>query len=124
MRRPPIDTRTDTLFPYTTLFRSHHHLDAPHGDQGCGSHVEGAAGRHATPPDEHAIAERHDFSRRGEWPGKGGRLAAVEARLETGADTKLLRLAGQFRVIDRRWEEHTSALQSLKRISYAVFWSK
>src|SRR3546814_2719586 len=64
IRRPPRSTRTDTLFPYTTLFRSSHRLG-------------------------------------------GGDAAAAE----------LPRPAG-FR---RRSEEHTSELQSLMRISYAVF---
>src|SRR3546814_949012 len=66
IRRPPRSTRTDTLFPYTTLFRSQDHRDQPlrssvHPCRGCTAH---------------------------------GRA---------------------------RSEEHTSELQSLMRISYAVF---
>src|SRR3546814_16904671 len=77
IRRPPRSTRTDTLFPYTTLFRS--------------------------------MAARHRFSRahrriarslRPEWP----------SHSRSTCQTSFLRS-----------EEHTSELQSLMRISYAVF---
>src|SRR3546814_1352118 len=67
IRRPPRSTRTDTLFPYTTLFRSL-----------------------ARPTDV--------FS---------GRAAAIQKRTSPGSEL--------------RSEEHTSELQSLMRISYAVF---
>src|SRR3546814_9492850 len=68
IRRPPRSTRTDTLFPYTTLFRS---------DEGrsCGA----------------------------------GRFRANKPRSESGTFAMA------------RSEEHTSELQSLMRISYAVF---
>src|SRR3546814_8838839 len=72
--RPPRSTRTDTLFPYTTLFRSPRRSSP---DRGCG----GYRGRSAS-----------TCRRPREW--RGGR---------------------------RRSEEHTSELQSLMRISYAVF---
>src|SRR3546814_4039181 len=75
IRRPPRSTRTDTLFPYSTLFRS------PGGD----------IGRSAQP-------------HRGQPPG----------RRQDRPD----RFHHQKR---RRSEEHTSELQSLMRISYAVF---
>src|SRR3546814_940918 len=71
IRRPPRSTRTDTLFPYTTLFRS---------------------------PD--AL-----FARRGEGP----------AQICLGA------LWRWRAYVSGRSEEHTSELQSLMRISYAVF---
>src|SRR3546814_1060356 len=76
IRRPPRSTRTDTLFPYTTLFRS-------------------AAGR--------AGGEGEARSPGAE---RGERLAAAQRR-------------GQS--VGHRSEEHTSELQSLMRISYAVF---
>src|SRR3546814_1108354 len=81
IRRPPRSTRTDTRFPYTTLFRSH-------------------GGRSA--PNEGPVFCRH-------------RRAAVDPRL-FGADR---RRTGEDR--QQRSEEHTSELQSLMRISYAVF---
>src|SRR3546814_3465502 len=71
IRRPPRSTRTDTLFPYTTLFRSSSPGSRCCRRSGCWSPGSPARGSH------------------------GGRL--------------------------RRSEEHTSELQSLMRISYAVF---
>src|SRR3546814_5284675 len=92
-RRPPRSTRTDTLFPYTTLFRSH------------GIHRRARAeGR-----DHPAGSLRQRAVREGQLHG-GGRPAAglgPEVRLPGGMGT--------------RSEEHTSELQSLMRISYAVF---
>src|SRR3546814_11789129 len=73
IRRPPRSTRTDTLFPYTTLFRSH-----------------------------------------------GGRSRSAASPAGDGAD----RAGGRWEWRSRpraRSEEHTSDLQSLMRISYAVF---
>src|SRR3546814_3250690 len=85
VRRPPRSTRTDTLFPYTTLFRSR-------------------------------------FYPRG-WAGVG-----VDHRgRRRGTDSGPIRDGGAIRGSDRhaasgpRSEEHTSELQSLMRISYAVF---
>src|SRR3546814_10208505 len=90
IRRPPISTRTDTLFPYTTLFRSE---PEPNVDQRRDDHHP------------QAEAEAHHLSR---GPGLEG---AVGRRIEHGeADPG-----------DQRSEEHTSELQSLMRISYAVF---
>src|SRR3546814_10184951 len=90
IRRPPRATRTDTLFPYTTLFRSH---VGEHPAVGCvgaaiahRQHRDLVAGR----PLEKGI-------------GDAGRI---------GVDHTGARL---------RSEEHTSELQSLMRISYAVF---
>src|SRR3546814_2302930 len=79
IRRPPRSTRTDTLFPYTTLFRS----------QACGLQLE-------------VILVRPE-------PGDGviRRFVADDA---LGDDIR-----------QGRSEEHTSELQSLMRISYAVF---
>src|SRR3546814_3551850 len=74
IRRPPISTRTDTLFPYTTLFRS------------------------KTPEDARAIV--------GIAKANGYSFIKAYTNLSTGAFA--------------RSEEHTSELQSLMRISYAV----
>src|SRR3546814_2664707 len=89
IRRPPRSTRTDTLFPYTTLFRSSHGrgvavdltLDGPDGrplDMGTGFDA-------VTPLSHHGSLEVSPAAQR------------------------------------NRSEEHTSELQSLMRISYAVF---
>src|SRR3546814_6274692 len=96
MRRPPRSTRTDTLFPYTTLFRS-----------------QGRSRR----------AGDAQFARMA-----GGVLRGGDARRDRGAaqcvvDRRRTRLwARRFGGggADRS-EEHTSELQSLMRISYAVF---
>src|SRR3546814_10688188 len=76
IRRPPRSTRTDTLFPYTTLFRSEVGQGQAFGDE-C-------------------------------------RVGIIV--IEQGADRVAERHAGVARS-----EEHTSELQSLMRISYAVF---
>src|SRR3546814_4903421 len=93
-RRPPRATRTDTLFPYTTLFRSRRgRARPPAGVRHHGADAGGAAD-----------------------PGLGRtpcRYAPARARgLNSGADLQSGR---------DRSEEHTSELQSLMRISYAVF---
>src|SRR3546814_5987408 len=76
IRRPPRSTRTDTLFPYTTLFRSlHQHLQT----------------RRLWPNLPENYADR--------WQAQRARHASIYGRSE----------------------EHTSELQSLMRISYAVF---
>src|SRR3546814_1851207 len=90
IRRPPRSTRTDTLFPYTTLFRSHRrrpglvHVIARDRDRVEPRHVRGAISDHVR-DDPHRRFGHHRHTRR--W----------------------------------RSEEHTSELQSLMRISYAVF---
>src|SRR3546814_4302190 len=92
IRRPPISTRTYTLFPYTTLFRSvFHRLVA----RSC----RDAPGRSL-----HQVPSAPSSGRRG-----------YSNSLRALRDKKSL---GRQRV---RSEEHTSELQSLMRISYAVF---
>src|SRR3546814_2076429 len=87
IRRPPRSTRTDTLFPYTTLFRSSHELV---GDQA--------------------------------RPLSDTRRANILAANEGLAGEALRTLGVAFRSLPKdRSEEHTSELQSLMRISYAVF---
>src|SRR3546814_2273566 len=82
IRRPPRSTRTDTLFPYTTLFRSFPERRDP-----------------------------FDLRARGQEP-RSEQLAAGDLAAPPQ------HLIGQ---VTRRSEEHTSELQSLMRISYAVF---
>src|SRR3546814_5508944 len=84
IRRPPRSTRTDTLFPYTTLFRSVRDAPAPRGDP-----VRVVLGKAPKGAKVHPCLER------------SGALPDVLDEL--------------------RSEEHTSELQSLMRISYAVF---
>src|SRR3546814_2167554 len=93
IRRPPRSTRTDTLCPYTTLFRSFLERRIHRLGQVMVDDAEGAAGF------QHRIdlLERLD-----------GVVAAAKAPVVDVAECQ-------------RSEEHTSELQSLMRISYAVF---
>src|SRR3546814_13745992 len=84
IRRPPRSTRTDTLFPYTTLFRS----------------------RATVPGDPGAFAAA---------------IVTDERRAISKKTTEALRVSGLAHIVAARSEEHTSELQSLMRISYAVF---
>src|SRR3546814_1902220 len=104
IRRPPISTRTDTLFPYTTLFRSR-----PRGRR-----------------DEPELALRIEL--RGRGFGSDGALdqhdrqrIADAARLPAFVERGIAGVGLEDRAVGRRSEEHTSELQSLMRISYAVF---
>src|SRR3546814_5549610 len=89
IRRPPRSTRTDTLFPYTTLFRS----------------GEGQARLRSTPRTTSCNRFPRIEGRRRD-PRSGGNIA-IERPL--------------YANVVARSEEHTSELQSLMRISYAVF---
>src|SRR3546814_10272491 len=99
IRRPPRSTRTDTLFPYTTLFRSALTVDQYNLPVARGT----IRALHAD-----VALEPRDLRE----------LLDDEAR---AADERAVdvRLAEEAR--DVRSEEHTSELQSLMRISYAVF---
>src|SRR3546814_11884918 len=95
IRRPPRSTRTYTLFPYTTLFRSSLSETRP-------SLLErGAPLRASSPPNVGHCA----------WEGP----------LETARCSEEWLQAAETRKTSSRSEEHTSELQSLMRISYAVF---
>src|SRR3546814_6939022 len=113
IRRPPRSTRTDTLFPYTTLFRSAEH---PHRDH------RGEVERRD--PGDHAdrLAHRIDVDPRpgalGIFALQGVRDAAREFDHVEPALHVAARIGHHLAV---RSEEHTSELQSLMRISYAVF---
>src|SRR3546814_2792283 len=82
IRRPPRSTRTDTLFPYTTLFRS---PIAPK----------------CAPTSDHGLSEAS--------------AAVLASRLHKPEPSRCAA------PLPSRSEEHTSELQSLMRISYAVF---
>src|SRR3546814_3079620 len=101
IRRPPGSTRTDTLFPYTTLFRS------PTGDLHLGNYL-GALRNWVRMQTEYeclyCVVDLHAITL---WQ------EPAELRHNTLEVT-----AG---LIASRSEEHTSELQSLMRISYAVF---
>src|SRR3546814_6277591 len=97
IRRPPRSTRTDTLFPYTTLFRSHQSIEVVN-----------------------LVEVGHVLELGLMWRGP-----ALPWKVEVDIDGD-----GRIDIIyfdrdrDGKWdrsEEHTSELQSLMRISYAVF---
>src|SRR3546814_3206662 len=116
IRRPPRSTRTDTLFPYTTLFRSLVHIAVHHAVE-VGEHRDPALTLH--PLDQAAPAARHDDVdevAQGQEDANGCPVG--------GGDTldRRLRQPGLGQpLLQARSEEHTSELQSLMRISYAVF---
>src|SRR3546814_2479818 len=89
IRLPPRSTRTDTLFPYTTLFRSPDERGDP-GKAAAALFQKRHAGGAVPADDEHRAGHR-----------------------------RLLHVRGERHF--HRSEEHTSELQSLMRISYAVF---
>src|SRR3546814_9650903 len=91
IRRPPRSTRTDTLLPYTTLFRSTYSTRTP------------------TP-------HRRRSAPRSTPTTRSGRSARP-----TLPDISLTSSGGADDSPGQRSEEHTSELQSLMRISYAVF---
>src|SRR3546814_2313204 len=108
IRRPPRSTRTDTLFPYTTLFRSGGAGELQ-GHQEVRRHAH--AGRQAVRQVEYgrlsrAQRQRHMVEAHGEGLVEGDGAAEAHAAHHGEAV---------------RSEEHTSELQSLMRISYAVF---
>src|SRR3546814_3146884 len=102
IRRPPRSTRTDTLFPYTTLFRSVYltYLD----ETGIG----GRKHRYVS-----HVYEIHDVV------GEAGRPTTTELFAPSEGETRAV-YQNMPSFIDRS-EEPTSELQSLMRISYAVF---
>src|SRR3546814_6207590 len=102
IRRPPRSTRTDTLFPYTTLFRS------------AATEFRRTDFRRRLPDGSRlpralpaALAEDRGASPRARAAGRRVPFRNRRYRRQPGADL--------------RSEEHTSELQSLMRISYAVF---
>src|SRR3546814_18113605 len=102
IRRPPRSTRTDTLFPYTTLCRS---------------------GRLDESPDHRAPHRRYErclVREAGRMAGTGGRDEGAGPEGGPGRTTEI-RCRPRRAATSDRSEEHTSELQSLMRNSYAVF---
>src|SRR3546814_3186116 len=101
IRRPPRSTRTDTLFPYTTLFRSNNNHNFL---SGCAIAALAWSGFSAPAFAQNAseqVAETAD-------PAESDEIVVTARRRDEALQ-------------DVRSEEHTSELQSLMRISYAVF---
>src|SRR3546814_8702870 len=112
LRRPPRSTRTDTLFPYTTLFRSVHGL------------VGLAEVDHAALTQQQKLVEGVEHVRRRLVDRAQHRALAPRGQ---ALNKQILCVNGKPHKIKHkrartlRSEEHTSELQSLMRISYAVF---
>src|SRR3546814_10164893 len=116
IRRPPRSTRTDTLFPYTTLFRS---LEAP-PPLGEGNRAQRGGGGHAhwrplsqrfalpAPPEGEHLRENHHS-------------AAPFSSSPWSSSALHCCITAPARAIGLRSAEHTSELQSLMRHSYDVF---
>src|SRR3546814_4776910 len=123
IRRPPRSTRTDTLFPYTTLFRSDVWMDEPTAKtltsrfDYCFKQAPGSG--------YPAILQEHRIEKLGEpirIEGAGGVIEAIPFDQDHGAIRSLgFRFGPLAYSSDLRSEEHTSELLSLMRISYAVF---
>src|SRR3546814_9532197 len=111
LRRPPRVTRPDTLFPYTTLFRS-----PPRRDRRRRRRAR-RRGRRSDPLGRHRRGRQDHLSRcRRHHKGCGGAGGGGGGTAMT-SDPKTVRPE----LVEGRSEEHTSELQSLMRISYAVF---
>src|SRR3546814_10690190 len=136
-RRPPRSTRTDTLFPYTTLFRScsatarwgrPSRLAArsiPELSTSCKGSLAQAA-----PQAPHWTAHARAETRRTLEPRSRASFSSGPRRRPKSWSCSASRRYGSwmksisrqpYNAHNRRSEEHTSELQSLKRISYAVF---
>src|SRR3546814_8808795 len=97
IRRPPRPTRTDTLFPYTTLFRSDRQR------------------RPRRSPGAHSVPVKRQIGILEERP------VAIDITAQLAEQLQARGIANADDVARERSEEHTSELQSLMRISYAVF---
>src|SRR3546814_8243069 len=105
IRRPTRSTRTDTLFPYTTLFRSN--LEVRSGIPSNVGHIKALVTDFDGVHTDDLVYVGDDGSER------------VRCSRSDGMGMENLRKKGVRLLI--RSEEHTSELQSLMRISYAVF---
>src|SRR3546814_2121112 len=120
IRRPPRTTLTDTLFPYTTLFRSRAG-DDEHRDRVQERVAEARFGADEHPDDEGRDRDEHDARHEPPRDAIGDRLDRRAAALCLGDHAHDPRERG---VGPARSEEHTSELQSLLRTSYAVLCTK
>src|SRR3546814_5515487 len=122
LRRPPRSPRTDTLFPYTTLFRSllligggPVGIELAQAFRRLGSRVSLIEQRHCLPREDAELSGPVLDALRDEGVDLREQTAVVHA--ENTADGIVLTL----QAADGRSEEHTSELQSLMAHSYAVF---
>src|SRR3546814_7220009 len=122
IRRPPRSTRTDTLFPYTTLVRSHEFAEATPEFKKAGATVIGLSADPIEKLKKFSVEEcRNKFA-----------VASASPKMITGYDVKLAQrdglsnrtsyvIAQKGRIaFVHRSEAHKSELQTLMRTSYAV----
>src|SRR3546814_2650426 len=109
IRRPPRSTRTDTLFPYTTLFRS----------TGAGAVRHGHQAHHSRGVRDSERRRDHESDLRADQHQSGERLLMEQDR-GSGIIRRVIRSTASWAGMVRS-EAHTSELQSPMRISYAVF---
>src|SRR3546814_3600569 len=101
IRRPPRSTRTDTLIPYTTLFRSVEHT-------------------HKNRNARHLFVAQPFWTK--QFPWRRDVLYERDEPISGRDDQIFIARCHTYRIAEKcRSEEHTSELQSLMRISYAVF---
>src|SRR3546814_2939714 len=118
LRQPPRSTRTVTLFPRTQLVRSSDCAGpATRGQGAARSGRSGALGRRLARRRDHPVT--HPEIRRAAAPRRP--LAAKESAMSAVPKTAITREQFEAVIEISRSEEHTSELQSLMRISYAVF---
>src|SRR3546814_2825265 len=103
IRRPPRSTLTDTLFPYTTLFRSSTALAFPSPE----SRVPSPESKREEESRSRHGVQTFELQESRQWQRKSSATSNCRSR--------------PVRPTRVRSEEHTSELQSLMRISYAVF---
>src|SRR3546814_6554059 len=104
IRRPPRSTRTDTLLPYTTLVRSHRYGSATINHR-----------------NKRADSAAEFFLVLIDQPAQLFGIQALDHLTQKADIANLLRASGISSLVAARSEEHTSELQSLMRLSYAVF---
>src|SRR3546814_3474330 len=130
IRRPPRATRTDTLLPYTTLFRSGCASGPEKSASESGPATDGRSGQSSSGKRSPYAPAKEDPSKRGHYTAGGlyaphikdsvpDELPDVDAIPEPEVVAEPRSRYGNRSPY--RSEEHTSELQSLMRISYAVF---
>src|SRR3546814_8984284 len=127
IRRPPRHTPSDTLFPYTALFRSPAHapLFLPpvltrrrQSRPARTLHRRRRVPRHARPPAGRGLGARQLFAASGQ---RRHFVVRRMGRAKRNPSPGVMQMMGFAFGSTHRSEEHTSELQSLMRISYAVF---
>src|SRR3546814_4466913 len=136
IRRPPRSKRTDTLFPYTTLFRSlaldrdqRPHERPADKDRdprrckrdGLGTAIRSMPTGHAAYHSSAPLSRSRPRARPVTASAALASARRIDSAVGLGAAARAATISRSRRARSDRSEEHTSELQSLMRISYAVF---